>query len=140
MKRFLIFALLGPPIGLFTGLWGMLPFLNQSLTDPPIVDIHQIVLLPPAYMVGVLPALLVGVFDNALARRGIGRRVLWCALLGFGASFLPLASAFAMGFLHGPWVLIFGLVGAVPGAVCSWLARRGPPAPFSVAARGERGA
>ena len=138
MKRFLIFGLFGPPLGLLTGLWGIVPILNQSLTDPPAFDVHQIVLLPPAYMIGLLPALLVGVFDNALARRGVGRRPLWCALFGFGASFLPLASAFAFGFLHGPLVLIFGLVGAVPGAVCSWLAGRGAPAP-PVAARGERG-
>jgi hypothetical protein len=26
------------------------------------------------------------------------------------------------GFAHGPEVLLFGLIGAVPSAVCSWLA------------------
>ena len=141
LKRFLIFALLGPPLGLIAGLWGILPVLNQSLTDPPVFDYHQIVLLPLAYIIGILPALLVAVFDNALARRGIGRWVLWCAMLGFCASFLPLSSAFAMGFLHGPAVLIFGLIGAAPGAACSGRAGRGePPTPAAVAARGERGA
>jgi hypothetical protein len=141
LKRFLIFALLGAPLGLVTGLWGILPVLNGSLVDPPVVDYHQIVLLPIAYMIGILPALLVGVLDNALARRGVSRRVLWCALFGFCASFLPLSSAFAMGFLHGPFVLIFGLVGAVPGGVCSWLAGRGgaPAGPAEAGAAGPTG-
>jgi hypothetical protein len=27
------------------------------------------------------------------------------------------------GFVHGPYVLLFGLIGAVPGAICAWLSR-----------------
>jgi hypothetical protein len=27
-----------------------------------------------------------------------------------------------MGFVHGPYVVLFGLIGAVPAALCSWLA------------------
>jgi hypothetical protein len=37
-------------------------------------------------------------------------------------SFLLLLSSLSMGFLHGPFVLMFGLLGAVPGAVCSCIA------------------
>jgi hypothetical protein len=36
-------------------------------------------------------------------------------------SFLPLLGALSMGFLHGPHVAIFGLLGAAPAAACSWL-------------------
>jgi len=122
MKRLLIFAVLGPPLGLVTGMWGILPVLNWSLGAESVFDYHQIVLLPLAYQVGLIPALLVGVFDGVLAKRDIGYRVVWCALFGFAMSFLPLLSSLAMGFLHGPFVLLFGLLGAVPAAVCSWLA------------------
>jgi hypothetical protein len=122
VKRFLVFALLGPPLGLVTAMWGIVPVLGWSLGDPSVFDYHQIVLLPLAYEVGLVPALLVGLFDAILAGRNVGRRVLWCGLFGFAMSFLPLLSSLAMGFLHGPFVLMFGLVGAVPGALCSWLA------------------
>ena len=121
MKRILIFGLLGPPLGLFTGMWGILPVLNQLLGESSVFDYHQIVLLPLAYMVGLLPALLVGLFDGILARRNIGYRILWCALCGYAVSFLPVLSSLSMGFVHGPLLLIFGLVGAVPGALCSWI-------------------
>jgi len=121
MKRLLIFAVLGPPLGLLTGMWGVLPVLNWSLGAPTVFGYHQIVLIPLAYMVGLVPALLAGVFDGILARRNIDYRVLWCALFGYAMSFIPLLSSLSMGFLHGPFVLIFGLLGAVPGAVCSWI-------------------
>jgi len=122
MKRLVVFAVLGPPLGLVTGMWGILPVLNWSLGEPSVFDYHQAALLPVAYLVGLVPALLVGVFDGLLARRNIAWRPLWCALFGFAASFLPLLTSFAMGFLHGPFVLLFGLLGAVPAAICSWVA------------------
>jgi hypothetical protein len=121
MKRLLIFAVLGPPLGLLTGMWGIVPMLNWSLGAPAVFDYHQIGLIPLAYMVGLVPALLAGVFDGILARRNIGYRVLWCALFGYAMSFVPLLSSLSKGFLHGPFLLMFGLLGAVPGAVCSWI-------------------
>jgi hypothetical protein len=102
-------------------MWGIIPVLNWSLGAPTVFDYHQISLIPLAYMVGLVPALLAGVFDGILARRNIGYRVLWCALFGYAMSFIPLLSSLSMGFLHGPFVLMFGLLGAVPGAVCSWI-------------------
>jgi len=44
------------------------------------------------------------------------------ALFGYAISYLPFAAAFWIGFGHGPYVLLLGLIGAVPSAVCSWLA------------------
>ena len=127
MRRFLIFALLGPPLGMITGMWGILPVLNWSLGDAAVIDYHQIVLMPLAYQVGVLPALLAAAFDGWLAKREIRFRVAWCALFGFVVSFLPLLGALSMGFLHGPYVAIFGLLGAAPAAACSWLSGNRPP-------------
>jgi hypothetical protein len=130
VKRFLVFAVLGPPLGHLTALWGILPIFNAMVGNWRtydywlLVDYHQVVVLPVAYMVGLLPACLVGLFDVFLAKRGSRRPVLWCTLLGFGVSFLPLLPALAMAFIHGPFVLIFGLLGAVPAGVCAWLAEK----------------
>lgn len=90
-------------------------------SGPTTFDYHQIVLIPSAYMVGLVPALLAGVFDGILARRNIRYRVLWCALFGYAMGFIPLLSSLSKGFLHGPFVLMFGLLGAAPAAVCSWI-------------------
>ena len=130
MKRILVFALLGPPLGFVTGLSGSsFQILNWALGDPSTFDLHQVVLLPLAYVIGLLPALGVGFFDALLARRGFRWRPLWCGLCGFAMSFLPLVPAFALGFLHGPYVLLFGLIGVPPGAICSWLAGRNADRP-----------
>jgi hypothetical protein len=126
MIRLLIFVILGPPLAIATGLLVLFPVISALAGGPMAFDIHQIVtvpaLLPIAYAVGLVPALLVGSFDGILAGRNIGRRALWCALFGFAMSFLPLLSSLSMGFLHGPFVLMFGVLGAVPGALCSWIA------------------
>ena len=124
MKRLLIFALLGPPLGLFTGLWVILPILNWGLGDKSVFDYHQIVLVPLAYLVGTVPACVAGLVDGFLAGRRVRFGPLWTALFGFVVSFLPLVSSFAAGFIHGPFILVFGFVGALPAFVCSWLARK----------------
>ena len=108
------------------GLWGVLPVLNGALGDPSVFDYRQLVLLPLAYQVGLVPALLVAAFDGWLAKRGVRYRVGWSTLFGFAMSFIPLLGALAMGFLHGPFVAMFGLLGAAPAAACSWLSGGGP--------------
>jgi hypothetical protein len=126
MIRVLIFVILGPPLAIATGLLVLFPVISALAGGPVVFDIHQIVtasaLLPIAYMAGLIPAVLVGLFDGILARRNIGWRALWCALFGFAMSFLPLLTSLSMGFMHGPFVLMFGVLGAVPGALCSWIA------------------
>ena len=122
MKRPLIFALLGPPVGLFTALWVMLPLLNWSLGAASIFDYHQIVLLPVSYAIGLVPASLAAGFDGVMVSRRIPYYVVWTTLFGFLVSFVPLLSPYAHGFIHGPYILLFGFVGAVPAAVCSLIA------------------
>jgi len=70
----------------------------------------------------LIPALLAAWFDHALARRDVSYRIALTALFGYAITYLPLAVAFRIGLAHGPSVLLFGLIGAVPSAVCSWLA------------------
>jgi hypothetical protein len=121
VKRFAIFALLAPPLGMAVGMYVMLPLLNGGFVASTL-DWHNIVLLPAAYVIGLIPAMIVGLFDRALAKRLVRRRVLWTAGFAFAASFIPLLPSVAMGFIQTPWILPFGLIGAVPGALCSWLA------------------
>jgi hypothetical protein len=126
MKRFLSFAILGPLIGLLTGLLILAPALSYLAGDP-IGDMFDAaealpVFLPLAYAIGLLPALATAAFDGYVGGRGARHRWAWSAVFGFAAAFLPLATSFWMGFLHGPYVLAFGIVGAVPAAACSWIA------------------
>ncbi|MBX3553630.1 MAG: hypothetical protein KIT85_02145 [Pseudolabrys sp.] len=126
MRRFLIFAILGPPLGFVTLFWGLL----GALGEPPTIDAGQIVLLPMAYALGLVPALIAAAFDEYLARRGTPARILWTALLSCLTGFLPILTSVIAGNVHGPYVLAFGLVGAVPGAICAWLSGAGTePAP-----------
>lgn len=121
MRRFLVFGLLGPPLGFVVGFWGLLPLLNRASGGASVYDAHQLVLLPLAYWLGIVPALLAAALDRHLARRGLPWRPAWTALFAFGVSFVPLSAAIGMGFLKSPWLLVWGLVGAVPGFVCSLL-------------------
>jgi hypothetical protein len=121
MKRFLIFAILGPPLGFVTLFWGLLGALGLALGEPPAIHAGQIVLLPMAYALGLAPALIAAAFDHALARWRVRLRILWTALFGYATAYLILLTAWMDGSVHGPYLPAFGLVGAVPGAICSWI-------------------
>jgi hypothetical protein len=126
-KRFLIFAFLGPPLGLLTGVCVMLPLLNWSQGGPVVFDYQQLELMPLAYAVGLFPALLAAAFDGVLARLRIGFRPLWCALFGFAVALIPMAGAKWIGFLHGPLDASLGFLGATPAGLCSWLSGKRAP-------------
>jgi hypothetical protein len=79
-------------------------------------------MLPTVYVFGMIPALLMAWFDHVLAKRRISYRIALTALFAYGLSYVPLLGAFQLGFMHEPSVLLLGLIGAVPAAVCSWLA------------------
>ena len=122
MTRFLIFAAMAPPLGFVVAFWVMLQIANRLAGSPITFDVAQIMMLPTIYLVGLIPALWVAGFDHALAKRNVPYRIAFTALFGYTISYLPLAVAYWIGFAHGPEVLLFGLIGAVPSAVCSWLA------------------
>jgi hypothetical protein len=122
MTRFLIFAAMAPPLGFVVAFWVMLQIANRLAGSPITFDIAQIMMLPTIYLVGLIPALMAAWFDHALAKRNVSYRIAFTALFGYTISYLPLAVAYWVGFAHGPEVLLFGLIGAVPSAVCSWLA------------------
>ncbi len=122
MRRVLTFALLGPPLGLLTGIF----ILSALSGDWAGIDSFAgaAILVMLSYAFGLAPALLTGVFDAVLAKRKADYRPALTAFFGFVAAFIPLATSLAMGFIHGPFVMLFGFVGAVPGAACSWIAGR----------------
>lgn len=124
MKQLLIFSILGPPLGMATGLLGAMPMLCWWLGDRAMLDYHQIVLLPLAYMIGGLPAIIVALFDWLLARHHAPWRIVWTALFAFCAAFVPLLPSILHRFIHGYPALLFGILGVVPGAICSYLSGR----------------
>jgi hypothetical protein len=125
MKRFLIFVGIAPPLGFIVAFWVMLQIANWFSGSASTFDVAQVMMLPMIYLVGLVPALAVAWFDHALSTRSLSRRVLLTALFGYAISYLPLIGAPWMGFVHGPYVVLFGLIGAVPAALCSWLAGEG---------------
>ena len=126
MKRFVIFATLFPLLAFVVAMWGMLQVLNWALGEKSTADYGQLVLLPVAYVLTIVPALLTGFIDEALAKRKVRFRMLWTALAGYLTIFGPLLPSLLTGSIHGPYLLLFGIIGAVPGAICSWLAGRQP--------------
>ncbi len=116
MKRFLIFAAVAPPLGFIVAFWVMLQIANWLAGSPTTFDVAQIMMLPTIYLVGLIPALTAAWFDHALARRNVSYRIALTALFGYTISYLPFAAAFWIGFGHGPYVLLLGLIGAVPSA------------------------
>jgi len=122
MKRLLIFGAIAPPLGFVVAFWVMLQIANWLAGSPTTFDVAQIMMLPTIYLVGLTPALLAAWFDHVLAKRNVAYRIALTALFGYAISYLPLAGVYRVGFAHGPEILLFGLIGAVPSEVCSWLA------------------
>jgi hypothetical protein len=122
MKRFLIFATLAPPLGFVIAFWVMLQIANWVTGNPGTFDLTHVAMLPTIYLVGLIPALLTAWFDHALANANVPYRIALTALFGYAISYLPIIGLFWMGFAHGAYMLLYGLVGAIPAAVCAWLA------------------
>ena len=118
--RLLLFGVLGPPLGLATGL-GVLAVIgpHHSVAGPGVL-----VLLIPTYFLGLVPALVTALVDSVLAERLTPRRTLWTSLVGAACGFIPVAAAIGYSGLVRPLWLVWALVGAVPAAACSWLASR----------------
>jgi hypothetical protein len=127
MKHDLIFLLGGPPLGAAVCFFVLTPLIAVAAGgDDALFNVSMFVAyvltLPFAYLFGLIPAGLVCIFSARLIKYQVRFRWAWCALLGCALGFLPLAPSFFSGFIHGPSLLAFGLVGAIPGGVCSWYA------------------
>lgn len=128
MKRYAIFAALGPLFGGFllllattvmSGYWSHPPSLSEA---GKLLTVFASTLLY-SYLFGLLPALMLGAVDDIvfhIKRIGPHLRLLIVGVIGFAAAELLYGS-------RGPdsgilQFVLYGLVGFVPGAVSSGLA------------------
>jgi hypothetical protein len=127
MKRYAIFAVLGPLFGGFllllattvmSGYWSHPPSLSEAGT---LLSVFAST-LQYSYLFGLLPALMLGAVDDIvfhIKRIGPHLRLLIVGVIGFAAAGLLYGS-------RGPdsgilQFVLYGLVGFVPGAVSSGL-------------------
>ena len=129
MKRYLIFAALGPLLGgfllllvntLMSGYWT-----HTDLSEVAKLFVVFATKLQYSYLFGIWPALMLGAVDDILfhvKRIGWVVRVLIVAALGFLAAELLYGS-------RGPdsgivQFILYGLVGFVPATLASWLSHK----------------
>ena len=128
MKRYVLFAALGPLLG---GFWLLLTttVVAGYWSHPPSLSEAEKLLtmfaetLQYSYLFGILPALMIGAVDDILFH--IKRivpviRMLIVGMIAFAAAEFLYGS-------RGPdsgavQFILYGLVGLIPGAVSSWLA------------------
>jgi hypothetical protein len=139
MKRYLIFAAVGPFLGAF---WLLLTntLVSGYWSHPPTTaEIGKVLAffvtaLPYSYLFGLLPALMIAAIDDILfhvKRIGPIVRILMVGVIAFGATELLYGSR---GQDNGAFQFImFGLVGFIPGTISAWLVHRlvQEPAPVS---------
>ncbi|MDO8400376.1 MAG: DUF5413 family protein [Bradyrhizobium sp.] len=129
MKRILIFTLVAPPLSFATAFWILLQLANWAEGSPFTFNLRQVALLPTVYLIGLIPALLAATYDFVMEEANVSYRAGLTAMFAYAVSYGPLVIAGAMEFTQGPVFWLFGLVGAVPAALCSWLATEQPQQP-----------
>jgi hypothetical protein len=116
MKRFAIFAIAAPPMAAAVLFLILLPV--AGLLEGVPVQISTSVV--PAYSYAVLAALVVALFDWMAAVIELPFRPIGAAIAGWVLAFLLLRDVLALPDLSG-WFAAIGMLGAIPGFVCSWL-------------------
>jgi hypothetical protein len=116
MKRFAVFAIVGPLVAAATLFLILLPVAGVLEGVP--VQISTPVLL--AYSYAVLAALVVALFDWVASLIEVPSRPIGAAIVGWVLAFILLRGYLALPDLPG-WFVAIGLLGAIPGFICSWL-------------------
>jgi hypothetical protein len=116
MKRFAVFAIVGPLLAAATLFLILLPVAGV-LEGVPIEISSPVV---PAYRSAVLAALVVALFDWVASLIEVPSRPIVVAIVGWVLAFILLRGYLALPDLPG-WFVAIGLLGAIPGFVCSWL-------------------
>jgi hypothetical protein len=126
MKRYLIFAAMGPLLG---GFWLLLTTTYQSgyWDQTNVAEVAKLfkvfaMTLQYSYLFGILPSLMIGAVDDILVHvKRIGP-VLRMLLVGiaafFAAAFLYSSRGSDSGAVQ---FILSGLVGFIPGTISSWL-------------------
>jgi uncharacterized membrane protein YeaQ/YmgE (transglycosylase-associated protein family) len=130
MKRYVIFAALGPLLG---GFWLLLTSTVVSgywSRPPSLLETEKLLAvfattLQYSYLFGILPALMIGAVDDILShvkRIGPVVRMLIVGLIAFTAAELLYGSRGPdSGFIQ---FILYGLVGFIPVTLSSWLAHQ----------------
>jgi hypothetical protein len=121
MKRFAIFVLLGP-------LLGFVVFILRDIAGGKIFGgiPGLLISLPFAYLFGIVPALIMWLEDVWLCERiPLPAKLITSTITGYLAVILVLWLNTAGGQVKPPQMLSFGLVGAIPAAICSLLSWTG---------------
>ncbi|MEA2916870.1 MAG: hypothetical protein QOJ15_8951 [Bradyrhizobium sp.] len=127
MKRYLIFAALGPLIGGFLLLFAT-TYMSGYWTQTDLSEVAKLFVvfaktLQYSYLFGLLPALMMAAVDDILFHvkriRPVFRMLIVGALAFVGAELLYGSRGPDSGVVQ---FFLYGLVGFVPGAVASWLA------------------
>ena len=116
MKRFAVFAFVGPLTAAATLFLILLPVAG-ALEGVPI-EISTPVL--PACSYAVLAALVVALFDWVASLIELPLRPIGAAIAGWVLAFILLRGYLALPDLPG-WFAAIGLLGAIPGFICSWV-------------------
>ena len=129
MKRYVIFAVLGPLIG---GFWLLLTttLMSGYWSEPNLSEVAKLFVvfaktLQYSYLFGILPALMIAAVDDILShvkRIGPVARMLIVGAIAFVAAELLYGS-------RGPdsgaiQFFLYGLVGFLPATIASWLAHK----------------
>ena len=116
MRRFAVFAIVGPLVAAATLFLILLPVAGVLEGVP--VEISTPVL--PVYSYAVLAALVVALFDWVASLIEVPSRAIAAAIVGWLLAFILLRGYLALPDLPG-WFVAIGMLGAIPGFICSWL-------------------
>jgi hypothetical protein len=116
MKRFAVFAIVGPLTAAATLFLILLPVAGVFEGVP--IEISTPVL--PAYSYAVLAALVVALFDWVASLIELPLRPIGAAIAGWVMAFILLREYLALPDLPG-WFAAIGMLGAIPGFICSWV-------------------
>jgi hypothetical protein len=119
MKRFAVFAILGPPIAAAVFYLLLLPLAGVLEGVPVVIDTPVL----PVWSYAVLASLVVAVFDWVASLIELPQRPIGAAVAGWLMAFLLLRDILALPDLPG-WFAAVGMLGAIPGFVCSGVTGR----------------
>ena len=138
MKRYFIFAAIGPFLGGFLLLFAT-TYMSGYWTHTDLSEVKKLFVvfaktLQYSYLFGILPALMIGAVDDILFHvkkiRPVVRMLIVGAIAFTAAELLYGSRGPDSGVIQ---FVLYGLVGLVPGTVSSWLSHRAIDAPAMAA-------
>ena len=121
MRRFAVFGLLGPCIGLIV--FVLAAGRDKLFTLDLLLALPGLLLfLPFAFYVGFVPALLTAACDAILDRWGIRpiTRYVLTGIVGYASSFTIFLGDLVTGHGFDP-PLLWGVIGLISAVICAWL-------------------